>query len=284
MVWRASLTGRRSVWMPRGWTTGRAAWRVARALDTLPLQLELDDEQRAHAQRGGGRHGGGPRQSDYAAAHHDALRPERETEERDRAGEEGNAGSPFPEEDGFVDVDAGWEIDNGDDMEDDWVDPVLLPPVSAPAPVEKSKSASGKSKEGKEKREKKSKRKKVAAVPVPGVHYPFPVSVEDGAEGGGRQQHAEERETERQRVSPHPPAQGRSEGQRMHTARACLKFELVSSVGPAGRTSRRKTASDLPQTREARILAEAPPANSHSLQLVLYCGNKPNVKKKKRGS
>ncbi|KAJ7218836.1 hypothetical protein C8J57DRAFT_1732157 [Mycena rebaudengoi] len=43
-------------------------------------------------------------------------------------------------------------------------------------------------KEGKEKKEKRSKTKKAAAVPVPSVHYPFPVSAEDGATGGGQQQ------------------------------------------------------------------------------------------------
>ncbi|KAJ7245089.1 hypothetical protein C8J57DRAFT_1191054 [Mycena rebaudengoi] len=133
------------------------------------------------------------------------------------AGEKGTGGSHFPEEeDGFVD--AGRE----DDIEDDWVDPVPPPPVAAPAPAKKSKSASGK---GKERKEKRSKTKKAAAVPVPSVHYPFPVSAEDGATGGGQQQQqrAEERERERQRnvtVSPRPTAQGRSEGQRMHTARA----------------------------------------------------------------
>jgi hypothetical protein len=96
--------------------------------------------------------------------------------------------------------------------------------VAAPAPVKKSKSASGKGKEGKAK-EKRSKMKKAAAVPVPSVHYPFPVSAEDGATGGGQQQqqHAGELERERQRnvtVSPRPPAQGRSEGLRLHTVRA----------------------------------------------------------------
>ncbi|KAJ7215258.1 hypothetical protein C8J57DRAFT_1255537 [Mycena rebaudengoi] len=120
-------------------------------------------------------------------------------------------------------LDAGQENDMGGDTEDDWVDPVPPPPVAAPVPVKKSKSASGKSKEGKEKKEKSSKTKK-AAVPVPSVHYPFPVSVEDGATGNGQQQQrAEERERKRQRnvtVSLRLPAQGRSEGQRMHTVRA----------------------------------------------------------------
>jgi hypothetical protein len=106
--------------------------------------------------------------------------------ERDGAGEKDKAGSPFPEEDGFVDVDAGRE----DDIEDDWVD-LASPqqPVAAPAPAPaKSRSASGKGKEGKEEKEKRSKTKKAAAVPVPSVHYPFPVSVEDSASGGGQQQ------------------------------------------------------------------------------------------------
>jgi hypothetical protein len=98
------------------------------------------------------------------------------SKEQDGAGERGKAGSPFPEEDVFVDVDAGRENDNGDDIEDDWVDPVPSPLAPVPPPVMKSKSASGKSREGKEK-EMKSKTKKAAAVPVPSVHYPFPVSV-----------------------------------------------------------------------------------------------------------
>ncbi|KAJ7249836.1 peptidase family C54-domain-containing protein [Mycena rebaudengoi] len=134
-----------------------------------------------------------------AAADHDA---------QDGAGEKGTAGSPFlEEEDGFVD--AGRE----DDIKDDWVDPVPPPPpVAAPVPAKKSKSASGKGKEGKEKKEKGSKTKKAAVVPVLSVHYPFP-----------QQQRAEEWERERQRnvtVSPRPTAQGSSEGQCMHTARA----------------------------------------------------------------
>ncbi|KAJ7266049.1 hypothetical protein C8J57DRAFT_1511001 [Mycena rebaudengoi] len=45
--------------------------------------------------------------------------------------------------DGFDDVDAGRENDNGDDIEDDWVDPApVAAPVAALAPVKKSKSAS----------------------------------------------------------------------------------------------------------------------------------------------
>jgi hypothetical protein len=179
----------------------RVAWRliqhVARApLDTLPLQLELDDEQSAHTQRGGGRHGSGPRRAEYAAAHQDALRPERG---RDGAGEKGAADSPFPEED----VDAGRE--NGDD-------PVPSSPVPAPASVTKSKSGGGKSKE-----KKKGCR----------CSDPFPALAQDGATGGERQQQerADERERERQRnvtVSSRPPAQGRSdlERQSMHTARS----------------------------------------------------------------
>ncbi|KAJ7205877.1 hypothetical protein C8J57DRAFT_1615298 [Mycena rebaudengoi] len=160
--------------------------------------------------RGGG-HGGGPRRADYAAADHDTLGRERRPKAQDAAG---TAGS-LPEEDGFVDVDAGRK----DDIEDDRVDPVSPPPVAAPAPVKKSKSASGKGKEGKEEKEKekkkRSKTKKAAAVHVPSVHYPFPVS--------HQQQRAEERERERHRnvtVSHRPTAQGRNEGQRMHTARA----------------------------------------------------------------
>ncbi|KAJ7226172.1 hypothetical protein C8J57DRAFT_1731107 [Mycena rebaudengoi] len=74
---------------------------------------------------------------------------------------------------------------------------------------------------GKGRKERKNKTKKAAAVPVLSVHYPFPVSVEDGATGGGQQlQRADERERERQWNVTRPPAQGRSEGQRMHTARA----------------------------------------------------------------
>ncbi|KAJ7243344.1 hypothetical protein C8J57DRAFT_1366352, partial [Mycena rebaudengoi] len=105
--------------------------------------------------------------------------------ERDGARGQGKAESPFhKEDDGFVDVDAGRENDNGDDVEDDWVDPVPSLPVPVPPLVKKSKSGSGKSTEGKGK-ERKNKTKKAAAVPVLSVHYPFPVSVEDGATAVG---------------------------------------------------------------------------------------------------
>ncbi|KAJ7212784.1 hypothetical protein C8J57DRAFT_1539030 [Mycena rebaudengoi] len=100
-----------------------------------------------------------------------------------------------------------------DVIEDDWVDPAPPPrPVAAPAPV-KSRSASGKGKERKEK-EKRSKDEEGGGGARAQRALSVPVQ---------QQQRAEARERERQRnvtVSPRPTVQSRSEGHRMHTARA----------------------------------------------------------------
>ncbi|KAJ7239736.1 hypothetical protein C8J57DRAFT_1528079 [Mycena rebaudengoi] len=226
---RASLTRRKSAWTPRGRTTGRAA-------------CAFFDKESSSAS-----HGVSVRtcSEEGADTEDDPVAPitllpattrfdlSGEPKERDGAGEKGKAGSPFPEEDGFVDVDKGRENDNGDDIEDDWVDPVPSPPAPAPLPVKKSKSGSGKSKEGKENKG----RTEAAAVPVPSVHYPFPVSVEDGATGGGQQQQrADERGRGRQRnvtVSPRPPAQGHCEGHRACMPRARVTAGVHRAVAYA---------------------------------------------------
>jgi cysteine protease ATG4 len=109
--------------------------------------------------------------------------------------EKGTVGDAYADlegDDGFVDA-------SGDmDIEDDWVDPVAPPP----APVAKKVSKKGKGKSKK-------------AVPVPSVHYPFPVSVEDSA-GVPASPPQRERIV---MVSPRAGGAGVG-GQRMHTARA----------------------------------------------------------------
>ncbi|KAF8124650.1 hypothetical protein K438DRAFT_1791569 [Mycena galopus ATCC 62051] len=101
-----------------------------------------------------------------------------------RGGKEKTVGEPCAEEgngeDGFVDV-------GGRGGEDDWVDPVALPPPIAKKTLSKEKgaSSSGKDKSGsKEKSGSGSGKGKKKAVSVPSVHYPFPVSAEDGAGTG----------------------------------------------------------------------------------------------------
>ncbi|KAJ7433638.1 hypothetical protein B0H11DRAFT_757814 [Mycena galericulata] len=112
--------------------------------------------------------------------------------------------SAFPElegDDGFVD--AASEVD----IEDDWVDPVAAPPPPPPPPSSKKSSGS----------KGKSKGRGKKAVPVPSVHYPFPVSVEDAASPP-----AMPAPQERQRNVTVSPRSGgvAASGQRMHTARA----------------------------------------------------------------
>ncbi|KAJ6523766.1 hypothetical protein B0H19DRAFT_1085621 [Mycena capillaripes] len=85
----------------------------------------------------------------------------------------GDAYAELEGDDGFVDASGEVEI------EDDWIDPVT-PPVA-------KKGSKGKG---------KSKSKK--AVPVSSVHYPFPVSAEDGR-GLGTPGSLREREGERER-------------------------------------------------------------------------------------
>jgi cysteine protease ATG4 len=111
--------------------------------------------------------------------------------------DKGTVGDAYAElegDDGFVDASGDMKI------EDDWVDPVAPPP----APVAKKVS-------------KKGKGKRKTAVPVPSVHYPFPVSVEDCAGvPASPSQRARERIVT---VSPRAGGAGVG-GQRMHTARA----------------------------------------------------------------
>ncbi|KAJ7269043.1 hypothetical protein C8J57DRAFT_329473 [Mycena rebaudengoi] len=243
-AWRASLTRRKSAWTPTGRTTGRAAcgsWtrdRRARRMTSHPTRCTRTPRHtttptptRRRAAR--------TRSEEEADTEEDSVAPitllptttsfdlRGGPKPQEGAEDKGTAGSPFLEEEDFVDVDAGRE----DGIEDDWVDPVPSQPVAAPAPVKKSKGENGKGKEGKAKKEKRNKTKKAAAVPVPSVHYPFPVSLEDGTSGGGQQQQqrAEERERQRQRnvtVSPpRPPAQRRNEGS------ACILRARVTGGG-----------------------------------------------------
>jgi hypothetical protein len=100
------------------------------------------------------------------------------------------------DEDEFVD--AGGEVD---DIEDDWVDPVAPPPPPPPMAKKTSSKKKGASSSGKDKsgsKEKSASGKGKKAVPVPSVHYPFPVSAEDGACAGAMTpQQKKEQERER---------------------------------------------------------------------------------------
>ncbi|KAJ7790067.1 hypothetical protein B0H14DRAFT_3502078 [Mycena olivaceomarginata] len=128
------------------------------------------------------------------------------TSSSDSKGAVGDAYAEVEGDGGFVD--AGGEVK----IKDDWIDPIAPPP--APAPIAK-KGSKGKG---------KSKSKK--AVPVSSVHYPFPVSAEDGS-GAGTPISPRERGRERM-ITVSPRAAG---VMRLRVGSGCIRRGRVMAGG-----------------------------------------------------